>query len=145
MKQSRRDFLKLITMGGAAIGSGFLLSGIMDLFRFRERRGLQLLGSVEQLRKRPSQSIEGEDLLLIKRSTGIVVLNRICTHKGCLLTLADELLQCPCHAGVFSLKGEVVSGEPKKALTRFAILKKGEKLYVDRSKEIALNTKAFAL
>ena len=49
------------------------------------------------------------------------VLSNICTHLGCRVRWVDEQdgFFCPCHNGVFSRNGDVVSGPPPRPLDRF--------------------------
>ena len=49
-----------------------------------------------------------------------VALSLICTHNGCTVNYrgAGGFL-CPCHGGVFSKDGNVVSGPPPKPLVRY--------------------------
>ncbi len=48
------------------------------------------------------------------------VLSGTCTHLGCNVRWDDAQQQfaCPCHLGLFSRQGEVLSGPPPKALNR---------------------------
>jgi Rieske Fe-S protein len=48
------------------------------------------------------------------------VLDATCTHLGCNVRWRGEAghFACPCHAGVFTREGEVVSGPPPKPLRR---------------------------
>ena len=47
-----------------------------------------------------------------------VAFSAVCTHLGCNVTWDAKRKQiiCPCHAGVFDLNGNVVSGPPPKPL-----------------------------
>lgn len=46
-----------------------------------------------------------------------------CTHLGCPYRwdAAQKAFLCPCHGGVFSKEGNVVSGPPPKPLNRFPV------------------------
>lgn len=46
-----------------------------------------------------------------------------CTHLGCRVAWVAESSQykCPCHGGVFSREGDVVSGPPPHGLTRLPV------------------------
>ena len=48
-------------------------------------------------------------------------LDATCTHLGCLVRWKekDGRFSCPCHEGIFTKEGEVVSGAPTKPLRRF--------------------------
>jgi len=49
---------------------------------------------------------------------GFIAFSRVCTHLGCLVDYNQkkQVFLCPCHAAVFDLEGNVVSGPPPKAL-----------------------------
>lgn len=53
-----------------------------------------------------------------KRDGSIVVLSAVCTHLGCIVQWKKERQEflCPCHAGLFTAEGTVVSGPPPKPL-----------------------------
>lgn len=50
-----------------------------------------------------------------------VALDATCTHLGCTVSWREQDNQfvCPCHAGIFSREGEVVSGPAPRPLERF--------------------------
>jgi menaquinol-cytochrome c reductase iron-sulfur subunit len=50
------------------------------------------------------------------------VLSNVCTHLGCPVHWDEQkrVFLCPCHAGEFSMDGEVTKGPPPKPLIRFA-------------------------
>ena len=53
--------------------------------------------------------------------TDVVVFDPHCTHLGCPLAWSSGAgnFVCPCHGGVFSAAGEVVSGPPPHAMIRY--------------------------
>ncbi len=53
-------------------------------------------------------------------STDFIVLDGTCTHLGCLVhwKAEENLFSCPCHEGIFTRQGAVVSGAPSKPLSR---------------------------
>jgi len=55
-----------------------------------------------------------------------------CTHLGCPYRWdsAKQAFLCPCHGGVFSKDGKVVSGPPPKPLVRFPVKITGGTIYV---------------
>ena len=52
--------------------------------------------------------------------TGLFALSNICTHLGCGVRWdpARKAFACPCHAAIFDMNGNVVSGPPPKPLER---------------------------
>ena len=54
-----------------------------------------------------------------KQETGeLRVYNPLCTHLGCAYhwDSGDRLFKCPCHAGVYDINGNVISGPPPRPL-----------------------------
>jgi len=75
----------------------------------------------------------GTPAILINRGTpGFVALSRVCTHLGCLVRYDKDrqVLICPCHAGTFDLRGNVISGPPPKPLERFSVSVMGDNVVV---------------
>lgn len=62
-------------------------------------------------------------IIINRKGKGFVAFSRVCTHMGCLVgynRIANELV-CPCHAGVFNLEGNVLSGPAPRPLTRLPL------------------------
>jgi cytochrome b6-f complex iron-sulfur subunit len=59
-------------------------------------------------------------IIIINRpEKGFIAFSKVCTHLGCLVDYNEkkQLFLCPCHAGVFDIEGNVISGPPPKAMT----------------------------
>jgi cytochrome b6-f complex iron-sulfur subunit len=77
--------------------------------------------------------IAGAPAMIINRpQKGYIVLSKVCTHLGCLVEFekAKNRLLCPCHAGIYDLDGNVVSGPPPKPLPHIALRIEGENLVI---------------
>ncbi len=62
---------------------------------------------------------------------GFVALSAICTHLGCIVEYDPEKkIWCPCHAGFFDLRGNVVSGPPPRPLPSYPVAVVGGKVMV---------------
>jgi menaquinol-cytochrome c reductase iron-sulfur subunit len=61
--------------------------------------------------------------VLTKDGEDFVVYGPDCTHLGCAYRWDEpkQLFLCPCHAGVFDIDGNVVSGPPPRPLDRFDV------------------------
>ncbi len=59
-------------------------------------------------------------------------LDATCTHLGCLVRWKedDQHFSCPCHKGIFSKEGLVVSGSPTKPLKQLEIKVEDDSLFV---------------
>lgn len=71
-------------------------------------------------------------IVVLRNDDGVVAFSRRCTDLGCLVSWNKEREQfvCPCHQGVFDKAGRNIAGPPPRPLDRFAVIKRGEQLYV---------------
>lgn len=60
-------------------------------------------------------------------------LSRICTHLGCVVKWEPKAAEfhCPCHAGIFSPTGQVLSGPPPRPLPRLKLSVEGNDVWAD--------------
>lgn len=61
----------------------------------------------------------GSSGVLVRKKGGeLVALSAVCTHLGCIVQWRAEKQDflCPCHGGLFSAEGAVLSGPPPKPL-----------------------------
>lgn len=65
-------------------------------------------------------------------ATEVLALSAICTHRRCVLKVdpAGRRIVCPCHAGVFDDKGNVVSGPPNRPLARYTAEVRADEIMV---------------
>ncbi|NIT36014.1 MAG: Rieske 2Fe-2S domain-containing protein [candidate division Zixibacteria bacterium] len=62
---------------------------------------------------------------------GFVALSAVCTHLGCIVEYDPEKkIWCPCHAGFFDLRGNVISGPPPRPLPSYPVAVVGGKVLV---------------
>ncbi len=71
-------------------------------------------------------------IIIHTRDRGFIALSRVCTHLGCLVNYNKErqILICPCHAGIYDLEGNVLSGPPPKPLPRFSVMAEGDQIVI---------------
>ena len=76
--------------------------------------------------------IQDQVIVIRTGSTSYVALSTICTHQGCTLSYTPSIqnMVCPCHGGAFDLNGNVVSGPPPTALTKYTTSLSGHMLTV---------------
>ena len=122
---SRRKFLAACLGGIGAVAAGL---AIYPLFRYLAPRQ----GDVtrKQVSIPAADVAEGDAkffefagrtaVLIRKRGGGLVALSAVCTHLGCIVQWQKEKEQflCPCHAGLYTADGTVVSGPPPKPLEK---------------------------
>lgn len=77
-------------------------------YRYRDQSGY----AVERVRRTAYVTREGDD---------VIVLSPVCTHMGCNVAFneATGLFECPCHGGLYDVRGAVVDGPPPQPLRRF--------------------------
>ena len=71
-------------------------------------------------------------IVINRPDKGFIALSKVCTHLGCLVTYerGKKILLCPCHAGVYDIEGNVVSGPPPKPLQKFPVRVEGENVVI---------------
>jgi menaquinol-cytochrome c reductase iron-sulfur subunit len=59
---------------------------------------------------------------VVRTGTTLYTFNNLCTHMGCPTrwNALDQVFQCPCHGGLYSMLGQVIGGPPPYALRQFA-------------------------
>ncbi len=133
----RRRFLKFLA---SILGLTALGTFIYPLFRFLSPLESALTAKSATIGKPEIPLGTAKDLLLgetpviviNRRDKGYVAFSKVCTHLGCLVKYDKErqLLICPCHAGVFDLEGNVISGPPPKPLERISLRVEGDNIVI---------------
>ncbi|HKN02026.1 MAG TPA: ubiquinol-cytochrome c reductase iron-sulfur subunit [Candidatus Binataceae bacterium] len=69
---------------------------------------------------------------VVRMADKIYVFDPHCTHLGCAYRWEEQAKEffCPCHAGVFSLTGKVISGPPPRPLDLYSYEVREGFLYV---------------
>lgn len=66
---------------------------------------------------------------------GIVALSSVCTHLGCPVRWERRAMrfECPCHGGVYNARGQVLSGPPKRPLTRLKTKIEDNRILIEKA------------
>ena len=133
----RRQFLKSLLF---FLGTTVVASFVYPLARFLEPPGGEAQGRKITIKREEIPPGSAKDIVVhsipaIVINTpgkGFIALSKVCTHLGCLVEYekARNRLLCPCHAGVYNLEGNVVSGPPPKPLQKFAVKVEGEDIVI---------------
>jgi cytochrome b6-f complex iron-sulfur subunit len=133
----RRGFLKLLT---SVLGLSALGVFAYPFFRFllpveslARTRSVTLAKSEVPLNATKDLMIGPTPVIIINaRDKGFLAFSKVCTHLGCLVKYDKErqLFICPCHAGVFDLEGNVISGPPPRPLPKFSVRVEGNNLVI---------------
>jgi menaquinol-cytochrome c reductase iron-sulfur subunit len=155
---TRRSWnLAAIYLLGAIIGLALAIPTILYLFippRQRSRSQWIDAGDVSQLTPGSpvemsfqASRIDGWRVITEKKTAWVVkeANNRIvafgpqCTHLGCAYHWDDGSKQfvCPCHASLFSIEGQVLSGPAPRPLDRYVTRIENNRLQIGRLKSSA--------
>ena len=78
-------------------------------------------------------SVINNTVVVIRTSaSAYTALSNVCTHAGCTVSFYSNQNQlvCPCHGGTFDINGNVTSGPPPSALTKYTCTLSGNSLTV---------------
>ena len=134
---NRRKFLKSLLF---FLGSTAFVSFVYPLVRFLEPPGSGAQGG-KTIIKRAEIPVGASKDIVVNNTPAIIInvpdkgfiaLSKVCTHLGCLVEYdkPGKRLQCPCHAGAFSLTGNVLSGPPPKPLRKYSVKVEGEDIVI---------------
>jgi menaquinol-cytochrome c reductase iron-sulfur subunit len=150
---SRRDFMKTAIVGiggviGAAIGLPAIAYVVGPALQQNTSEWIRLGSAAKVELNMPTlfkTTIEKQTgwinaqeefsvYVLTTNGQEFVVMSNVCTHLGCRVRWIPEQdgFFCPCHNGVFSKDGNVVSGPPPRALDRFEVKVEDGTLFVKR-------------
>lgn len=138
---SRRRFM---TLGIGAVGTAIALGYVGSAVKFLEppvanAETLKEVGKVSDFEEGvpklityQGSTVEEGVYVLNMGNEGWLALDFHCTHLQCAVNYVDSTKNfiCPCHGGVYDLKGNVLSGPPPKPLHRRAIQVQGDSVRV---------------
>lgn len=115
---SRRAFIAKIIL---LLGSFGLLKKYLSPVSAKQRR---ILVSVKKTDIPFSGALvypESRLALMRRENEQPYALSLLCTHLGCLVTVNEERIACPCHGSEFDLRGNVLKGPADRPLRRFMV------------------------
>lgn len=134
---NRRNFLRSLLV---FLGSIAFVSFAYPLVRFLEPPGAGAKAVKVTIKKGDIPPGSAKDIVINNTPAivinipdkGFIALSKVCTHLGCLVDYdsSKRRLVCPCHAGVYSLEGNVLSGPPPKPLLKYAVKVQGEDIEI---------------
>ena len=122
----RRFFLfawAITTVGLLGEGVGILFSFLKPRVEEGAFGGRVVVGKVEDFPVGSVAAFRQGQFYLVSLEGGFLALYRVCPHLGCVVPWSEEgqRFLCPCHAGVFSIEGEVLAGPPPRPLDLFPV------------------------
>ncbi|MBW2683579.1 MAG: Rieske (2Fe-2S) protein [Deltaproteobacteria bacterium] len=137
---SRRGFLTKIwaTLGGIALLQ-FLAGAAFFLTSGRKQTGeekapLLEAGQIEDFPPGSVTLIRNGNLYLSRlEDGGFLAISKKCTHLGCAVPWVAERKQfeCPCHASIFDITGDVIKAPAPRALNLYQITIKRDMVRID--------------
>lgn len=139
---SRRRFLKIgIGTAGAILGLSYagLLGDFLAPPAAAAEGKLQEVGKVRDfpentptLASYKGSGVEEGVYVINLGSEGFIALDFHCTHLECAVNWVQASKQfiCPCHGGVYDIKGTVLSGPPPKSLNRRVVKVDGDSVQI---------------
>ncbi len=127
--QSRRTFLQnLGIVGPLVISIGlFIKNSFAYLLPQRKKKTYHkyLVSKVGEIPVGKAKEIKigGRPVFVTNLGNGYKVFSGVCTHLGCIIRWEEQKQRfyCPCHQGIFSKTGKVVSGPPPRALDEYQV------------------------
>ncbi|HEX5772793.1 MAG TPA: ubiquinol-cytochrome c reductase iron-sulfur subunit [Geomobilimonas sp.] len=127
--RSRRKFL-FVCLGGVLAGTGGailypLVSYLAPRRDASARRTVTFPAADVPEGAAKFFDYNGKTAVIIRQKNGaLVALSAVCTHLGCVVQWQKEKEEflCPCHAGRFSVSGQVLGGPPPKPLESIPVV-----------------------
>ena len=135
---NRRDFIGWLIKGGLLTTlAGMILPALAYVWPVMRRGpagGMQEVGKLEDFPVWSGKKviIGGSAVLVLRTPNDVKAYSAICTHLGCIVEWQDSKREifCPCHAGVFNVDGQVVSGPPPRPLPSYKTRVADGKIFV---------------
>ena len=142
---SRRDFLAKLWIGlGGVVILQFLAGALFFLTSGRKQTGKQ---TAEILEAGPVGDFPPGSVTLIRKGNlyltrlkdgGFLAISKKCTHLGCAVPWVAERKQfeCPCHASIFDITGDVIKAPAPRALDLYPVTIKRDLIRIDMNNPI---------
>lgn len=87
-------------------------------------------GSIKEGESRDVLGNDGVPIIVFMASGELRALEKKCPHLGCMVELAEDELDCPCHGARFTLDGKLISGPSPRDLKRYEVVVRDGTIYV---------------
>ena len=138
---SRRGFLKYAVLGfaGLATAAGVVAPIIAYLWPPKQATGagggrVAVAATADlPVGKGAVYSVNNKPVIVIHTKDGYHALSAVCTHLGCIVFWSEQkaVIACPCHAGFFTVNGDVISGPPPAPLAVYRVQVEADQIYVE--------------
>lgn len=142
---SRRDFLGLAAFGAAVLASIGALAGSLRFVKadvYSEESKRFKIGKIENFPIGTVRKMDDKNVFIFSDDNGLFAISAVCTHLGCIVSLADFGFQCPCHGSKYDQKGNVTGGPAPRPLEWYEINQEVDgTLFIDAGKAVPQGTK----
>ncbi len=142
---TRRDFLGLAAFGSAILASIGALAGGLRFVKadlYSEESKKFKIGRVENFPVGITRKIDEKNVFIFSDDDGLYAISAVCTHLGCIVSLAEYGFQCPCHGSQYTQDGNVIGGPAPRPLEWFEIYQEvNGNLFVNAGKAVPQGTK----
>lgn len=126
---SRRKFLGLCLGGVAAAATGAVIYPVYQYLapQAGNSSGKKVVIPEKDVPEGEAKFFEfaGASAVLVRtRQGGLIALSAVCTHLGCIVQWEKNKQEflCPCHGGLYTAEGTVISGPPPKPLAKLPFI-----------------------
>ncbi len=121
ISQNRRTFLRTLALLG---GGWWFLGRYLRQGGTKEQRLARVADA--DIPPRGALVYRNERFAIVREAGSVYALSLVCTHLGCTVNVAADVLRCPCHGSVFDRRGNVRRGPATRALTRLRLQRDGD-------------------
>ena len=141
---TRREFLKLVEKGLAALGLTAVAIPVVAYFYPPKLEEMPsepvLVGAESELPIGAAKTVRfgRYPALVIHTPEGLRAYSAVCTHFACIVKWNPESgrIECPCHAGYFNpADGSVISGPPPAPLMPFTLHLEEGQIFISAGEE----------
>jgi cytochrome b6-f complex iron-sulfur subunit len=142
---SRRDFLGLVAFGTAIMASIAAFAGSLRFIKadvYSEESKKFKIGKIENFPIGTTKKLDDKNVFVFSDDNGLFAISTVCTHLGCIVSLAEFGFQCPCHGSQYDQAGNVTGGPAPRPLEWYEINQKVDgTLFIDAGKTVPQGTK----
>lgn len=132
----RKLFEKVLGLG--FLGVTFVVAfPLVNVFtppkRTSEKNELIEVGPEGSLAIGSSKDVMGADgvpIIVFNFEGELIALEKKCPHLGCMVELAGNELDCPCHGARFTTEGKLIKGPSPRGLKRYNVHVREGKIFV---------------
>ncbi len=136
-KKRKRVFFRQLSYALSVVFFGYCLWILFNYFFFNPHTDTAVIGEFSQFQLHQVVHNEKLRIFIIRDSAGLYTVSDVCTHRQCMLSNKNGMLECPCHDGIFSLAGQPVNGPVEEPLDHYYIYKnRRNQLVVDVSQAV---------